>query len=255
VTHPPSPSRPQTVPSASAGPLLHGIRAGPPVPPIAGWLTELDKWSRTSARFFSSADRSSSTLPPPRSASPGIQPADHDLGASAASGSWVSRGAEADQLGPSLAAAAQRGDGPSARRRGGRGPRPANTLKGRAGSAGAPRRANLVAVGEPDPPPGNPSPSLMAISTVLGSVSFGAPKVVAGGSIHVYGAPGAARAMAGSMGNARARIFLAARNEAELISIDGYYPDPPRDMDAKAGAAGRPQCWLEDGALSIAALD
>ncbi len=86
--------------------------------------------------------------------------------------------------------------------------------------------------------------------TVLGAVSSGA-EVVAGGSIHVYGTL-RGRAMAGSMGNARARIFCS-RNEAELIAIDGYYRTA-EDMDANLRS--RPvQCWLEDRVLSIAALD
>jgi septum site-determining protein MinC len=86
--------------------------------------------------------------------------------------------------------------------------------------------------------------------TVLGSVSSGA-EVVAGGSIHVYGAL-RGRAMAGSMGNARARIFCT-RNEAELISIDGYYRTAE---ETDASLRGRPaQCWLEDRVLMIAALD
>ena len=86
--------------------------------------------------------------------------------------------------------------------------------------------------------------------TVLGSVASGA-EVVAGGSIHIYGAL-RGRAMAGSMGNARARIF-STRNEAELIAIDGYYRTA-EDMDASLRS--RPvQCWLEDRVLSIAALD
>jgi septum site-determining protein MinC len=86
--------------------------------------------------------------------------------------------------------------------------------------------------------------------TVLGAVSSGA-EVVAGGSIHVYGAL-RGRAMAGSMGNEKARI-LCSRNEAELISIDGYYRTA-EEMDANL--RNRPtQCWLEDRLLSIAALD
>ncbi|MET0924021.1 MAG: septum site-determining protein MinC, partial [Xanthobacteraceae bacterium] len=86
--------------------------------------------------------------------------------------------------------------------------------------------------------------------TVLGSVASGA-EVVAGGSIHIYGAL-RGRAMAGSMGNARARIFCR-RNEAELIAIDGYYRTA-EDMDASLRS--RPaQCWLEDRVLTIAALD
>ena len=86
--------------------------------------------------------------------------------------------------------------------------------------------------------------------TVLGSVASGA-EVVAGGSIHVYGAL-RGRALAGSSGDMRARIFCS-RNEAELMSIDGYYQTAD-DMDASL--RGRPaQCWLKDRVLSIAALD
>ena len=86
--------------------------------------------------------------------------------------------------------------------------------------------------------------------TILGSVASGA-EVVAGGSIHVYGAL-RGRALAGSTGDMRARIFCS-RNEAELMSIDGYY-QTAEDMDASL--RGRPaQCWLKDRVLSIAALD
>jgi septum site-determining protein MinC len=86
--------------------------------------------------------------------------------------------------------------------------------------------------------------------TVLGSVSSGA-EIVAGGSIHVYGAL-RGRAMAGSTGNTRARIFCN-KNEAELISIDGYYRTAEQ---IDASLRSRPtQCWLEDRVLSIAALN
>jgi septum site-determining protein MinC len=86
--------------------------------------------------------------------------------------------------------------------------------------------------------------------TVLGSVSSGA-EVVAAGSIHIYGTL-RGRAMAGSMGDMRARIFCS-RNEAELMSIDGFYQTAD-DMDASL--RGRPaQCWLKDRVLAIAALD
>jgi septum site-determining protein MinC len=86
--------------------------------------------------------------------------------------------------------------------------------------------------------------------TVLGSVSSGA-EVVAGGSIHVYGAL-RGRALAGSMGNARARIFCS-KNEAELISIDGYYRTAE---ETDANLRSRPtQCWLQDRVLMLAALD
>jgi septum site-determining protein MinC len=56
--------------------------------------------------------------------------------------------------------------------------------------------------------------------TVLGSVGSGA-EIVAGGSIHVYGAL-RGRAMAGVNGNSSARIYCQ-KIEAELIAIDGYY--------------------------------
>jgi septum site-determining protein MinC len=56
--------------------------------------------------------------------------------------------------------------------------------------------------------------------TILGSVGSGA-EIVAGGSIHVYGAL-RGRALAGATGNGRARIFCH-RVEAELLAIDSYY--------------------------------
>jgi septum site-determining protein MinC len=56
--------------------------------------------------------------------------------------------------------------------------------------------------------------------TILGSVASGA-EVVAGGSIHIYGAL-RGRAIAGCTGNGKARIFCS-KFEAELIAIDGLY--------------------------------
>src|SRR6516165_8159257 len=86
--------------------------------------------------------------------------------------------------------------------------------------------------------------------TVLGSVASGA-EVIAGGSIHIYGAL-RGQAMAGSMGNARARIFCS-KNEAELVSVDGYYCTAEQ---MNASLRSRPaQCWLENRVLAIAALD
>jgi septum site-determining protein MinC len=84
------------------------------------------------------------------------------------------------------------------------------------------------------PPPAQPSTLLIEDSvrsgtsiihmdgdvTVLGSVASGA-EVVSGGSIHVYGTL-RGRAIAGTTGNARARIFCR-RFEAELLAIDGLY--------------------------------
>ncbi|MEP0235908.1 septum site-determining protein MinC [Roseibium sp.] len=56
--------------------------------------------------------------------------------------------------------------------------------------------------------------------TILGSVSSGA-EVIAGGSIHVYGAL-RGRALAGVSGNDNARIFCS-KLDAELVSINGLY--------------------------------
>jgi septum site-determining protein MinC len=86
--------------------------------------------------------------------------------------------------------------------------------------------------------------------TVLGSVGSGA-EIVAGGSIHVYGAL-RGRAMAGSNGNTRARIFCS-KIEAELLAIDGYYITA-ESMD-KSLRDRAVQAWLEDNELKITALD
>ena len=80
--------------------------------------------------------------------------------------------------------------------------------------------------------------------TVVGSVASGA-EVVAGGSIHIYGTL-RGRAMAGTMGNASARIFCR-RLEAELIAIDGFYKTA-EDMDPDL--IGRDvQIWLESDTI------
>jgi septum site-determining protein MinC len=92
----------------------------------------------------------------------------------------------------------------------------------------------ILAQNEPKKPEAKPKPvSLLLESpvrsgqsifcegdvTVLGSVGSGA-EIVAGGSIHVYGAL-RGRAMAGFNGNSAARIFCQ-KIEAELLAIDGY---------------------------------
>jgi septum site-determining protein MinC len=86
--------------------------------------------------------------------------------------------------------------------------------------------------------------------TVLGQVASGA-EIVAGGSIHIYGAL-RGRALAGSMGNPRARIFCR-KNEAELLAIDGYYRTT-EDIDANL--RNRPiQAWLDGDVLKVAAAE
>ena len=76
--------------------------------------------------------------------------------------------------------------------------------------------------------------------TIVGSVASGA-EVVAGGSIHVYGAL-----------RGRARIFCR-RMEAELLAIDGLYRTAD---DIEPQLRGRPaQAWLEADSMHVAGLD
>lgn len=80
--------------------------------------------------------------------------------------------------------------------------------------------------------------------TVIGSVASGA-EVIAGGSIHIYGTL-RGRAMAGSLGNASARIFCR-KLEAELIAIDGVYKMAD---DLAPELHGMPaQIWLENDSI------
>ena len=84
---------------------------------------------------------------------------------------------------------------------------------------------------------------------VVGSVASGA-EIVAGGSIHVYGAL-RGRAIAGAS-EPRARIFCR-KLEAELLAIDGLYMTAD-DMDAQL--RGRPaQVRLDGDSLMISAQD
>lgn len=85
--------------------------------------------------------------------------------------------------------------------------------------------------------------------TIIGSVASGA-EVVAGGSIHIYGTL-RGRAMAGTMGNASARIFCR-KLEAELVSIDGYYKTAENlEPDLRGKAV---QFWLEGETFKVGSL-
>lgn len=216
-----------------------------PAAPLPGWLVELDKWTRNSPDFFVG------------------RPIILDLANSAFDQSEISElitalgergiriigleGARPDQLDPSLPPLLK----------GGRPTADGATL------AAAPDQGTAAAAAQPQQ---RQEPSSLLIEnpirsgqsvifphgdvTVLGSVASGA-EIVAGGSIHVYGAL-RGRAMAGSTGDTRARIFCS-KNEAELVSIDGYYRTA-EEMDATVRS--RPaQCWLNERVLSIAALD
>jgi septum site-determining protein MinC len=86
--------------------------------------------------------------------------------------------------------------------------------------------------------------------TILGSVGSGA-EVVAGGSIHVYGAL-RGRAMAGVNGHSTARIYCQ-KIEAELLAIDGFYQTAD---DIDAALRGKPaQAWLQGNTMRITALN
>lgn len=86
--------------------------------------------------------------------------------------------------------------------------------------------------------------------TVLGAVSSGA-EIVAGGSIHVYGAL-RGRAMAGVNGNAAARIYCQ-KIEAELLAIDGYYQTAEQIDVALRGKPA--QARLEGNSMKITPLN
>ena len=86
--------------------------------------------------------------------------------------------------------------------------------------------------------------------TVLGSVASGA-EVLAGGTIHVYGAL-RGRAIAGFGGRPDARV-ICRRLEAELIAIDGFYLTAD-DMDASM-VGGPAQAFLDGTAITLRALD
>lgn len=212
-----------------------------PEPPIADWLSEIDEWIKSSAGYFVG------------------RPVVVNLSGAALSGAGVAHliselsardirimgleGADPDVLPPGL---------------------PPVLKGGRAVSnlepvAPAPPRP------EPTPAPPKEPASLMLDApvrsgqivffpdgdvTVVGSIASGA-EVMAGGSIHVYGAL-RGRALAGTNGNARARIFCS-RIEAELLAIDGYYRTAD-ELDPMLRGR-RAQAWLEADGLKIAALD
>jgi septum site-determining protein MinC len=211
-----------------------------PAAPIAAWLAELDKWSRNSPDFFVGRPIILDLAGIPLDQA-GIAELIATLGERGIRIMGI-EGAEADQLGPSLPPVLK----------GGRQTAGSETVvAASADTAGSSRRQEPSTLLVETPIRSGQSVIFpYGDITVLGAVSSGA-EVVAGGSIHVYGAL-RGRAMAGSMGNAKARIFCS-RNEAELISIDGYYRTA-EEMDVNL--RNRPtQCWLEDRILSIAALD
>jgi len=86
--------------------------------------------------------------------------------------------------------------------------------------------------------------------TVMGHVSSGA-EVLAGGSIHVYGAL-RGRAIAGAARNPRARIYCR-KFEPELLGIDRLVRTAEDMGSALRGKAA--QVWLDGGTMNLAKLD
>jgi septum site-determining protein MinC len=213
-----------------------------PEPPVADWLAALDKWTGNSPGFFVGKpvilDLAAVKL--------SEQAISHLIGQLNERGVRVMglEGVDPTAIGPQL---------------------PPVLMGGRTGAEE--RNASPAPAAEPAPPPQRPpQPGSLLIETpirsgqsvvfpfgevtVLGSVASGA-EIVAGGSIHVYGTL-RGRAMAGSMGDDKARIFCN-RNEAELLAIDGYYRTAE---EMEASLRGRPvQVCLEGAVLKIAALD
>jgi septum site-determining protein MinC len=211
-----------------------------PEPPIADWLGELDAWLRGSSGFFAGRpvvlDLSAVTL-----TSSAIAHLISELGTRGIRIMGL-EGIAAEKLGPGLPPLVS----------GGR-PAPVEAINSRSQPASPPP----VRDGEPTSLlVDSPVRSGQAIFfpngdvTVLGSVGSGA-EVIAGGSIHIYGAL-RGRAMAGTSGNSKARIFCK-RLEAELLAIDGYYRTA-EDLDAKL--RNKPvQAWLAGETLIISGID
>lgn len=86
--------------------------------------------------------------------------------------------------------------------------------------------------------------------TVLGSIASGA-EVVAGGSIHVYGAL-RGRAIAGNENNPGARLFCR-YFEPELVAINGLYCTA-EEVDP-ALLKHPVQAWLEDRTINMSVMD
>ena len=221
-----------------------------PVPPIAEWLGELDKWIGNSPGFFVGKAVVLDLA--------GVKLSEQAIGHLVAQlGDRGIRimgleGADPEAIGPLLPPVLMGG------RPGGEEKSVEPAPPAEPASAAAPSTAPAV--------PARQEPASLLIDspirsgqsvifpagdvTVLGSVASGA-EVVAGGSIHIYGTL-RGRAMAGSMGDGRARIFCR-KNEAELMAIDGYYRTAE---DTEAELRGRPvQAWLEDKGLAIKVLE
>jgi septum site-determining protein MinC len=235
-----------------------------PEPPLEQWLSELDEWSKRSPGYFGGRPiiLDVSALPLDKEGLAGLIGDLHArdiriMGVEGTKASWLGLGMP--PLVSSGRASAGMTDSPD--------------IPPAAAPKPAPRAiANDVAandtpaapVSTPEPQPASQPASYLhdrpvrsgqsvifpqGDLTILGSVASGS-EVVAGGSIHVYGAL-RGRAIAGSTGNAHARIFCN-KLEAELIAIDGLYRTAD-EMDTQF--RGQPvQAWLEGETMAMATL-
>jgi septum site-determining protein MinC len=212
-----------------------------PEPPLAEWLAALDAQMQRSPAFFAGkpivADLSALAAVPQTVA--GLMEALGARGIRLAGIEGLEPNAVGVDLPPLIA--------------GGR-----TVLEGIAADAAMPEA--------PPAPPPEPEPGSLLIGepvrsgqsvvfprgdvTIIGSVASGA-EVVAGGSVHVYGAL-RGRAVAGVAGHGLARIFCR-RLEAELLAIDGLYRTAD---DIEPGLRGKAaQAWLEGDSMIVAGLD
>jgi septum site-determining protein MinC len=226
-----------------------------PEPPLPDWLNELDAWNKRSPGFFRGRpvilDVTALPLEDKSELAALIAKlAERDvriMGLEGTKSSWVSLGM------PPLVSGGRQADATEL-------PEVAEPRETK--PTAAPREPKAPGA---TPGTGGPTRSLVVDSpvrsgqsvifpqgdvTVIGSVSSGA-EIIAGGSIHVYGAL-RGRAIAGSTGNAHARIFCG-KLEAELLAIDGLYKTAD-DMEPEY--RGRPvQTWLDGDAVKMTALN
>lgn len=220
-----------------------------PEPPIADWLNEVDEWLKRSPGFFRGRpvvlDVGAVPLDKEGLAKLIADLAERDvrlMGVEGTKGSYLGLGM------PPLVSGGRQADSIDVAE-------PAPARNGNAAPRKEPPAASHVR---------EPARSLMVREpvrsgqsifhpqgdvTVIGSVASGA-EVIAGGSIHVYGTL-RGRAIAGTAGNADARIFCG-KLEAELLGIDGLYRTADTLEPELYGKAV--QSWLDGKAIRITAL-
>jgi len=218
-----------------------------PEPPIFEWLADLDAWIQRSAGFFIGKpvvlDLSAVTLSKAATAHLVAELGNRDIRIMGI------EGADPAELGPELPPVLKGGRAAAPMEQPEAATRPAAAVSAPTPTQQAsPELASLVL--ESSVRSGQSIVFPAGDVTVLGSVASGA-EIIAGGSIHVYGTL-RGRAMAGSTGNSRARIFCN-KVEAELLAIDGYYRTAE---DMEPSLRSRPiQAWLQGDVMLIAPLN